>query len=318
MRYWITTHWPPREGSSLEDSPGIWLPEGRESPGTRIARGDLVLIYESRSGRTLLRKALDGAISKIRCERGREGIVCMGRILEPMTADGESSPQLYVDGTNIWWRWYAPMEILSRSGFAHRKEVASILGYKSSYNFRGFGERHSGLREISDEEYAEIVRRFHKAQPIDLGLPPIPHSRGKAARGKGGESAAHRELKEFVAAHPSVVIGEGGLHTLRTEYPFVTGDRVDIVLADSYNRIVAVEIEPEVEKVNTAGPLQAIKYRFMLEWTTKREPRDSRAFLVAHKITKRVREQCARYGIECYEVPRSKVMKWRKLVSRDR
>ncbi|MFA4846284.1 MAG: hypothetical protein WC654_07055 [Patescibacteria group bacterium] len=257
-------------------------------------------------------------MSRVRCKRGREGIVCIGRVREPLAADANSSREFYVNGTDIWWRWYAPIEILSRSGFVHRQATASILGYKSSYNFRGFGERHSGLRQITDIEYGKIIRRFHDARPIDLRLPPIPHSRKKGARGKGGESAAHRKLKEFVAANPSVVIGEAGLHTLRTEYPFVTGDRADIVLADSYNRIVAVEIKPEVEEVTTAGPLQAIKYRFMLEWTTNREPRDSRAFLIAHKITKRVREQCAKYGIECYEVPRSEVLKWRKTVSRDR
>lgn len=318
MNYWITTHWPPREGSSSDSPPGIWLPDGRESPGAKIARDDLVLIYESRSGRTLLRQMPDGSTSRVRCKPGHEGIICIGCVHGPLATDASSFPESYADGTTIWWRWYAPVEVVSRSGFVPRSELASILGYKLSYNFRGFGEQHSGLRKISEAEYTKIVRRFHEARPIDLRISPIPRSTVMGTRAKGGESDAHRELKQFVAANPSSAIGEIGLRTIRIEYPFVTGDRADIVLADAHDRIVAVEIESEVAEVTDAGPLQAIKYRFMLEWTTNRAPRDSRAFLIAHKIEKKVREQCAVYGIECYEIKRREVLEWRETISRDR
>ncbi len=317
MNYWITTHWPPREGSPADSPPGIWLPDGRESPGAKIARDDLVLIYESRSGRTLLRQMPDGTTSRVRCKPGREGIICIGRVRGPLAADLNSFPQPYVDGTTIWWRWYAPVEVVSRSGFVPRSELASMLGYKPSYSFRGFGEQHSGLRKISEAEYTEIVRRFHEARPIVVRVRPIPRSARKGTWGEGGESDTHRELKEFVAANPSSATGEAGLRTLYIEYPFVTGDQADIVLADAHDRIVAVEIEPEVTEVTNAGPLQAIKYRFMLEWATHRAPRDSRAFLIAHRIEAKVREQCAVYGIECYEIPRRGVSKWRETVTRD-
>ena len=30
MRYWMTTHWPPRKGQDHTESPGIWVPEGRQ------------------------------------------------------------------------------------------------------------------------------------------------------------------------------------------------------------------------------------------------------------------------------------------------
>ena len=42
MNYWLTTHWPPREGEASENSPDIWLPDGRQAPGAKISPGDLV------------------------------------------------------------------------------------------------------------------------------------------------------------------------------------------------------------------------------------------------------------------------------------
>jgi len=40
MNYWLTTHWPPREDKDpLENTYGIYLPDGRETAGYEIARG---------------------------------------------------------------------------------------------------------------------------------------------------------------------------------------------------------------------------------------------------------------------------------------
>ena len=64
------------------------------------------------------------------------------------------------------------------------------------------------------------------------------------------------------------------------------------MLVDRYSRIVAVEIEPEVTATDEAGPLQAIKYRYMLEWSANRALGDSRALLIAHKIDSVIREKC--------------------------
>jgi uncharacterized protein YuzE len=57
MKYWLTTHWPPRKGYAhavgafSDDDPYVWLPDGREAAGAGLARDDLVLVYESRSRR---------------------------------------------------------------------------------------------------------------------------------------------------------------------------------------------------------------------------------------------------------------------------
>lgn len=307
MKYWFTTHWPPREGEATECSPDIWLPDGRHSPGADISPNDLVVVYESLTGRTLLRRKTNGVQERVHCQRGKGGVVCIGRVQSSLFADDDILRANYTDNTSIWWRWHAQAEIVSRSGFVPRHELASILGYDSSYTFRGFGVKHSGLRELSEEEFNTIRKRFKESQPIKIR--DYPHiSIPRNGEHGSGESNIHRELKEFVAADPSHALDEQGLTTLRIEYNFESGDRADIVLVDQYNRIVGVEIEPEVTSITgEAGALQAIKYRYMLEWSTNRAPGDSRAFLIAHKIDSKIKKKCEKYGIEWHEIPREKV-----------
>lgn len=310
MRYWLTTHWPLRQGDSPAVSSGVWLPEGREAAGAKLAPGDMVLVYESKSGRTEVRQLPDGLLKKIPCQTGREGIVFYGRVAADLTTIPGSQPEQYTDGSSIWWRWYAPLTILSQSGFVPRNEVNIALDYKPSYNFRGFGALHSGLRELSDIEFQDIFTKYHAWNPLTLPSCQVPH--GGGTTGGGGESDTHLFLKEYVAANPATAIGEQGLKTLGVEYPFPPGDRADIVLTDIHNRVVAVEIEPSVGSSEDIGPLQAIKYRYMLEWVTKRAPGDSRAILIAHSIHKSIRKVCDIYGVECVEVDKREVAKWRK------
>lgn len=308
MNYWLTTHWPHRKGDP-ENNPDIWLPDGRQQPGAEISIGDLVLIYESKTARTLLRKRPDGSEIRVHSELGNEGVICIGRVIAPLIAEADTNlRQKYADGTKIWWRWHAAAEVVSRSGFVARHELAVILGYKPTFPFRGFGEQQSGLKRITEETFKTIVERFNQAQPIKL--PEHPISPDVLARwGNGEESETHRKLKEFVASDPAKALNEQGLCTLAMEYGFASKDRADIVLLDQYNRIVAVEIEPEVNASDEVGALQAIKYRYMLEWCTNRSRGDSRAILIAHKIHPAIRKKCAEYGVECCELPRERLSK---------
>ncbi len=305
MAYWITTHWPPREDDESEEGSGVWLPDGRHNIGVRIAVDDMLFVYESLSGRTVLRELANGKSQRVHCRHGKEGIVHLSRISAPISADPASRPESYSDGTTIWWRWYAPANILTRSGFVPRQEVAEILGYKRNYNFRGFGQEHSGLREISESQFNALLNQFAAARPLTLPQRSVP----RAAKGGlgGGESIEHKQLKEFVASDPVAALSETGLRTIKVEYAFPTGDRADIVLADKYNRIIGVEIEPNVDDADEIGVLQAIKYRRMLEWSANRAFGDSRSILVAYRISSKMKKRCANYEVECFEVPRSRL-----------
>lgn len=299
MRYWVTTHWPPREGDEPSVS-GVWLPEGRQAAGDGLAPGGMVIVYQCRSGKSILVVEPNGRRSTIPCKIGRQGVIYYGRLLGPLTARLDVETERYVDGSSIWWRWFAPLQVLSRTGFVGRKDLATLLGYAPTYSFHGFGHLHAGLQEITAEQFQAIVARFHDARPLDLPSLPVPRPGPQGLA--GGESPEHRRLKERVAGDPSRMLGEAGLRTIRMEYPFPTGDKADIVLADAHDRIVGVEVETIVAVTNHIGPLQAIKYRFMLEWLTNRERGDSRAILVAHRIDADMRSLCAKYGVECKEV----------------
>ena len=308
MNYWFTTHWPPRDGDSdVGRTTGVWVPERREQAASDLRQGDYVAVYEAKSGRTEVRERPDGTTIRVPCQSGRGGMICYGVADSAISADQNSQPELYVDGSKIWWRWHAPVSIRSRSGFVNREDVAQILCYNPNYNFHGFGDYHSGLKKISESQFRSLVKAFHASRPIRL---PTPTGSVGRSRNGGEEGPVHLNLKNYVASNPESALNEQGLRTLHVEYPFPTNDRADIVLADRHNQIVGLEIEPSIPGDDSVGLLQAIKYQYMLECITRRERGDSRGMLVAHEISDQVKTVCEQYGIEHFEISRDVVNAW--------
>lgn len=89
-------------------------------------------------------------------------------------------------------------------------------------------------------------------------LPPLGHHVGTF--GPGGESSAHKLLKLYVAAHP-LEFGLTSTATAHVEYPFVTGDRVDVLFQNHFPDRTVVEVEVAGESNICIGIQQAIKYR---------------------------------------------------------
>src|SRR5204862_4472704 len=108
MHYWITTHWPRRKGSTGSLGNGVFLSHEKSEVGRDLRAGDLVLVYQSQSGRTLIRTELDGTTHTVPCENGRGGIVAIGRALSAMYRDDKAKVEHYTDGTAIHWAWKAP------------------------------------------------------------------------------------------------------------------------------------------------------------------------------------------------------------------
>jgi len=50
----------------------------------------------------------------------REGIVAVCRATASMSKIDDSEPEIYVDGSRIWWRWKAPLTVVSSTGFVPR------------------------------------------------------------------------------------------------------------------------------------------------------------------------------------------------------
>lgn len=93
--------------------------------------------------------------------------------------------------------------------------------------------------------------------------PQLPE-RASRYRG-GGESEAHRALKELVAADPRLAgVGERVLETV-VEYRLPTGDEIDVLLR-TRRRIVAVEVKAahSPEEDIARGVFQCVKYEALL------------------------------------------------------
>lgn len=306
-KYWLTTHWPPRQGARPNPN-GIWLADGHQSVGTELRSMDHVIIYESRTGRDEIQSLTDVDQKIIRSVLGHEGVIAICEVTRELFADGVEEETKYRDGSKIWWKWYAPTKTITTSGFVSRARLNQILGFKPDYLFRGAGEMHSGLKRLTAPEFDAIVNAFREGEKTAERGTRSGHPGVDAA----GESNAHRILKEYVASDPAGVLDENGLETQAVEFEFPSHDRADIYLHDRFGRVIGVEVEVDVGPNDIVGPLQALKYRTMLEFLANRKANEGRAFLIAYSIDAAIAKKCNEYGIECFEFTREEVIGWEK------
>ena len=183
------------------------------------------------------------------------------------------------------------------------EDAVILLGYDPGYNFRGYG-RGAGLKEIGRTAHDRLLAAFVAASDSDVAVrlaEPV-----KTTFGPGGEGTPHLALKEKIATDPAGVLGELGLRHVATELWFPTGDRIDVVLEDSYGRLVAVEVEVDCGAEEVCGPLQCMKYRGLLAYRFGRDPLEVRMLLAAHNVHPAVREKCRRFEIQVVEVNRGR------------
>ena len=128
-------------------------------------------------------------------------------------------------------------------------------------------------------------------------------SGGHSEGGSGGESPEHRELKENLAANP-FQLGEG-LKLVRTEYMFTSLDKADILLEDSSENPVTVEVETGFSSGSGryVGVWQAVKYQHLAAVEYGLLCDQVRSILAAPEIPDDVKDECERLGIEPIEVP---------------
>ncbi|MCC6242135.1 MAG: DUF91 domain-containing protein [Gemmatimonadaceae bacterium] len=211
-------------------------------------------------------------------------------------------PETYTDGESKWWRWYAPTTVLNASGFIPRDVASGCLGYKPNYVVRGFGTAGSGIKRIADAEHASLLARF-TSSAIE-GKDAILERAARIAdskRGGQGEGELHRRIKDKIAADPASCLQEAGLTLVRKEYPYATGDRVDVLLRDQFGRYVTVEVEPTCHADEICGPLQTMKYRAMLAYLLGVPVSEVRSMLVAPEVHPTVRKRCNEFDVEVRE-----------------
>ena len=303
MKYWLTTHWPHRIDSDKNTlHEGVHIPNGRENSVKQMQEGDFVFIYESKSGRPEKRKLITGDKIIVPCYEGKEGIVVLAKIITRPYELEDTEPKEYSDGSSIWWRYYAETEIINSHGFIPRNIVNRIIGYEENYNFRGFGSEHSGVKELSEEEYNLLLKEFTKNYDKEI-IAIKENSKINSTRNNSvPEGEIHKKLKELISANPSKYLDEMGIELIEIEHSFITGDRVDILLQDKCGRFIVVEVEPECKVANHIGTAQCMKYRSLMAFESNRFDNEIRALLVATKIAKDVNNKAKKYNIEVKEI----------------
>jgi hypothetical protein len=159
MNYWLNVHWPSlkRDKPTPSSRDPIWhywvfLPDdGRQVAGERLEKDDEIFIYESKTGRPLE----NGKHYTV----GKEGVIALVAALGPIYPKRNEEPDYYADGTSICWRWRAETRLL-REGFVSRRDVCQAIGFDKNYTFRGFGDRHSGLKLLNETQYYALKDAF--------------------------------------------------------------------------------------------------------------------------------------------------------------
>ncbi|OIX91207.1 hypothetical protein BFS14_23965 [Serratia fonticola] len=145
--------------------------------------------------------------------------------------------------------------------------ISEFLGNLSSYSKLSKRQR----RLIVDTELAKIYSfpSWHKIltlfdlSPAASDFTKLIH-KAQNFRG-GGESKAHKALKEYVASNPKK-IGLKGEAIGQQEYRLPSGDSID-VLFEFRTEYVAIEVKPASSKDAdlTRGIYQCVKYQAVLE-----------------------------------------------------
>jgi len=153
MRYWLTTHypWPP---------PVTWhvyLQVQFEDVGRWLGVGDQVLFYEfkhnpsgrerheSSEGKALLPKLK----SRIRC-----------------AAAPDKRNLIITTGRQVKWPWEVPTRVEGDTGFVSQdRRIYRILQFESGYRMRGFGSRGSGVKELDEAQYRELMDLYQHSVP---------------------------------------------------------------------------------------------------------------------------------------------------------
>jgi hypothetical protein len=292
--YWLTTHWPPCVDEPLKIE-GVFLKEQFLAKGARMRVGDLVIIHQNLSGDPEERDD-----KKVYRARGRDGIIGIVEVIEVLDRDPHPNRESYGKNKSAVWHRRAHTKAINTSGFVPRLQANELLGYEPGNRMRFAG----GLVDVERPRFEAVVAAF-AGSTLDI-RPPQTRKTTRVTDhpwGGGGEGPEHEALKKAVCARPASLLGEAGLKSIDLEYSFPTGDTADVILRDRFARYVAVEVEVDVRPGDLCGLLQAVKYRHMYAVMCKRPPEEIRAFLVAHTIAKDIKELCAEYGVEVFEVP---------------
>ena len=166
MNYWVNTQWPPREEDPVNRLPiGVWVQDEKLAVLDGMDIGDLVFFYEASNGPALVHIDTDGSRRKIKSQKGRKGVIALGRVVKKPFQPSWAHPQHYTDSNTKWWRYFAPVEIINSNGFISKADFLALLGFNPAYTLRGFGDKNSGVKRIKKSVFDNILAKFETPLP---------------------------------------------------------------------------------------------------------------------------------------------------------
>jgi hypothetical protein len=183
----------------------------------------------------------------------------------------------------------------SRGSFVHHGQVKSVW--------------HASVSSSRCRLVAPVIMTGTVHRLLELADRAPTTGTGRAF-GPGGESEAHRLLKLYVAARP-VTFGLSSQASAHVEYPFATGDRVDVLFENHLPERTVVEVEVAGEQNVCVGIHQAIKYRTLAAVDAGHPLLTSkvRSLVVAYTTEyERAAALAERYEIELQSVDRELVL----------
>lgn len=148
----------------------------------------------------------------------------------------------------------------------------------------------SGPLRIFFTDRDRAMQPFHEGRDLDQPAQRPGHGTG--------EGAIHFALKTALAYNPLELLGET-LTLVKIEYPFASGDRLDLLFRDEAGHYVCIEVEPDALPDDPVPYLQAAKYRALTALTFGVPVAEVRTLVVARTISDHMFQRLgAPYGIE--------------------
>jgi hypothetical protein len=178
--------------------------------------------------------------------------------------------------------------------------------------YLGDGHEEEGYFRWGDEPVGDAARPdrvFELDNVVTIADAALIGAR-VGALARGGESAAHRQLKLYVADHPEA-FGLSAHARPHVEYRFQTGDRVDVLFENHAPDRTVVEVEIEGSDNVCIGIHQALKYRTLAEAESGYALLSSRvrSLVVAYDTNySGALELAGRYGVDLQSIDRDLVL----------
>lgn len=162
--------------------------------------------------------------------------------------------------------------------------LTDLLGLLGDHQVRDI------LLNALPDEYLRPIRR----------LPPVNGSESLVGGFGGGESDEHLRLKNYVAKNPKK-IGLPPNAVAYVEFPYLSGDRVDVKFDIPGGTAAVVEVETIY---TLPGAHQCVKYRALLEAELGHKLGSGavEAILVAHRFDEATEAFAKRYGIRLVQL----------------